>query len=450
MGGQGIKCQRKGDEKNGDERHGPVDDSERLLLLWNANPLRWLVEDSKIYRWLATILFSVAPPVILALHLVILLLAGMAHTLPDGSDPLYGEVYFLLLTPTSILLFLVYVGITFFAVICVLPMSPWSPRVHPVATLTVLLLFVASLVYCLSAFPFSQDTPLKVFFQQTITFGDQEGWQVPSSGLSNSTPVNGFQHGHTGFQQMHLSSQDTVDRIPSSPAVRTVLVGVPKYLPDHVVPAFPSTFENPVECVDKHGPSGTVRCSWDTSGIPAADGTRTSNSTKLVDPNKRMHWMQADITRTGTTSARFSIRPTNSRNCRIYFDSRNLSKFTVLESGKVGAEPRSPYVMPEEGVKELRLFARDWNRVFVVDVEWHGDNSFFAGDDIGEPDSLQGWIACEWNEYASGRVGSQEEHLPGSIIPAFEEIISYAPKWVSVSKLQHGLLEVSAPFVIEK
>jgi len=124
----------------------------------------------------------------------------------------------------------------------------WLQRVHPISTLAVFLFFLASLVYALSAFSFSHDAPIKVFFQQTVAFGDQEGWQMPfgrfvARDTRQRPPIS------TKYIKMYLSSHGIVDSRPS-PSVRTVLVGVPVYLLNHVVPAFPSSFRNPVECIN--------------------------------------------------------------------------------------------------------------------------------------------------------------------------------------------------------
>ena len=66
----------------------------------------------------------------------------------------------------------------------------WLPRVHPIAALAVFLFFLASLVYALSAFPFSHDAPIKVFFQTDRRFWRSGG----SAGLLHATPVNGLRH----------------------------------------------------------------------------------------------------------------------------------------------------------------------------------------------------------------------------------------------------------------
>jgi len=114
---------------------------------------------------------------------------------------------------------------------------------------------------------------------------------------------------------------------------------VPIYLLNHVVPAFPSSFRNVVN-----------------------------------NP--------LDLFRLETVLKVFSLGQRRSR---------SRAKADVLRdaTGRAGCE-------------ESRFFTRDWDRVFVVDVEWKDNNhSFGSGNDL-EPGQLQGRIPCEWNnKYAS-------------------------------------------------
>lgn len=93
-------------------------------------------------------------------------------------------------------------------------------------------------------------------------------------------------------------------------------------------------------------------------------------------------------------------------------------------------QPR--YEVPVEGIKELRIWSRTWDKNITVDVE------------LAQTSETSGRIACEWNEYESGTVG-----IPtGGKIPAFEEVLTFLPKWAAVTKLTDGLVEVSSKFTI--
>ncbi|CAA7263054.1 unnamed protein product [Cyclocybe aegerita] len=388
------------------------------------------------WSWVAQIILAVVPSVVLIFHIAVLVLDGMAQTLPDGGNPT-----------------LVYTAVALLSVLLTVPTIPWTLSVHRFANYAVFLAFMAATTYTLAAFPFSPETPLKVFFQQSLTLDG--GWHVGdrSSGLNSPSP--------SPILALHDPGAGGVK-------VLTTLVGTPHYLQHAVIPAIPSSVDTLVSCVDTPHRSGTVMCKWESGLTPYPDGTRTRANPALsllnffaskqrkegTDPDLMLNpnpndWIDASIVRTGPTSARFSVRGTNTRNCRLYFDTRALVAYQVHGADDV-VVPTPGYEIPPQGVHELRLFSRTWDRTFVVDVEWKreehglsGDRDNAAGDDV-----VAGRIACEWSEYASGRVGTAHENMPGSVIPAYEEILNFAPRWVSVSKLYHGLLEVSGEFSI--
>jgi len=164
---------------------------------------------------------------------------------------------------------------------------------------------------------------------------------------------------------------------------------------------------------------------------------KSEHKTSSIETFDQADFFRAEVTRTSPTSAEISIRGKNTRNCRIYFDNRPIVRYTV--SGSVtGMQPH--YGIHEEGVKEVRLWSRDWDKVFTVNVEWR--------DYMGLGEGLRGRVACEWAEYASASAG-----VPGqggnpakggfrsAKIPALEEILSFLPTWVVVSKFADGLVE---------
>lgn len=94
-------------------------------------------------------------------------------------------------------------------------------------------------------------------------------------------------------------------------------------------------------------------------------------------------------------------------------------------------QPR--FEVSSDGVKELRLWSRTWDRNFTVDIEL-----------AKEVPETSGRVACEWNEYQSGTVGMKS----GGRIPAFEEALSFLPKWAAVTKSADGLVEASSDISI--
>lgn len=91
------------------------------------------------------------------------------------------------------------------------------------------------------------------------------------------------------------------------------------------------------------------------------------------------------------------------------------------------------FPLPRDGVNLLHLWAREWDRTFSVDVEWEGDGP------------LEGQLACKWAEYESGSVGV--DAATGKI-PAFEEALTWFPRWAAVTKGADGLVEAFATFSV--
>ncbi|KAJ3515032.1 hypothetical protein NLJ89_g2018 [Agrocybe chaxingu] len=390
------------------------------------------------WSWVAQVMLTVVPSVVLIFHVVVLVLDGMAQTLPDGGNPT-----------------LVYTAVAVLSVLLTVPMIPWTFSVHRFANYAVFLAFAAALVYTFAAFPFSPETPLKVFFQQSLALDG--GWHIGDRSSGFNSPS------HSPQLSLHDAGAGGVK-------VLTTLVGTPHFLQHAVIPAIPSSVDTLISCVDTPHRSGTVMCKWESGLMPSPVGTKACANPALsllnffaskqrkegtdldltsnANPND---WIDASIVRTGPTSARFSVRGTNTKNCRLYFDTRALVAYQV-HGADDAVVPTPGYEMPPQGVHELRLFSRTWDRTFVVDVEWkregHGHGLSGDRDNAAGNDVVAGRIACEWSEYASGRVGTAQENLPGSVIPAYEEILNFAPRWVSVSKLYHGLLEVSGEFSI--
>jgi len=82
----------------------------------------------------------------------------------------------------------------------------------------------------------------------------------------------------------------------------------------------------------------------------------------------------------------------------------------------------------EAGIRELRLWHREWNKPWSIDVEW---------DDVNNKTDLNGRAVCLWSD----------SNEPGAI-PALDEIRKYMPVWAAVTKFGDGLVEGSKRFTI--
>jgi hypothetical protein len=281
-------------------------------------------------------------------------------------------------------------------------------------------------------FPFDAETPLKIYFEQTI--------QLDGAISAVSLP----HHSRHIIQDGSITSGTIRNAVTS-------LYGIPEYLRD-IVPELPSAQGKHVDCFKSHSKSGLLGCSWPSgsammpqpgsaSKMPEPDIPLNSSSVDTLD---QADFFRAEVTRTSRTSAELTVQGKNTRNCRLYFENRPIVRYTV--DGAVQGMQRN-YGVNENGVKEVRLWSRDWNKTFVVNVEWR--------DYTGLGEGLKGRVACEWAEYASasaGVPGQGENPTKGGFrsakIPALEELLSFLPTWVVVSKNMDGLVEAWESFEV--
>ncbi|KXN85136.1 hypothetical protein AN958_11676 [Leucoagaricus sp. SymC.cos] len=350
--------------------------------------------------WLLQFILVVPAPLILTAHIGNLLLDATCQTLADGNSKVG-----------------VYACASLIGFLFILPLAPFSFRIHRSFGWMLLFFFVIFGLWALFwTFPFDPETPLKVYFQQSV--------QVDGA-VTN---------------------------------VVTSLYGVPEYLKTDIVSKLPSAQGAQVDCLKSHVKEGLTGCSWkvgwDMMPSPGnvadeSDAEYTLAPTNPTTTTQPMFFI-ASISRTSPTSAQFTLKPHNTRNCRLYFTNRPILRYTIHNSVPM---MQHHYPVSPEGIKELRLWSREWDKTFVVDVEWR--------DWLGLGEGLKGRVACEWAEYASASAGVPGEDMSDSDsegarmggggwrsakIPSVEEVLSFLPTWVAVSKFTDGLVEVWEEF----
>ncbi|KAF9444121.1 hypothetical protein P691DRAFT_778476 [Macrolepiota fuliginosa MF-IS2] len=337
--------------------------------------------------WILQLLLLVVIPVILVSHLLLLFLAALSQTLSDGSSPV-----------------IVYAGSAALSLLTALPLTPFAFKIHRSVIILGFLIFSIATIYNWSAFPFSQDAPLKVFFQQSVEI--------------QLTPGN-------------PPSQRVVHAISS-------LTGVPDYIQFHVVSQLPSSWtpNANVQCTPDGSRSGTSTCRWETALIPSPGGL-----------DAQTPWFTFTASRLNTTSALITVSGRDTRACRLYFDNRAIKAYDVYTLNADGTQSPSGrrtqagYEIPSTGLMGLWLWSRTWDRNFTVAVTWD------VNDGVGATAGLSGRVACEWAEYTSGMVGM--ELTNSTTIPAYEEILSYLPAWAVSTKTTDGLMEAWTNFTTE-
>ena len=279
----------------------------------------------------------------------------------------------------------------------------------------VLLFFVSSILYTWLTFPFSSQVPLKIFFQQRVEI---------DLGLDVLRSSNGTHGSHKMI---------------------TSLLGHPRYLPNSaIISNLPSAQR--VDCSSTLW-QGLITCEWDSgSGMLPVPNTLDSWS-----DDKAMVYFNASVLRTGPFSARFTVKGTNTRSCKVYFDNQPIREYIVHPSNEGEEENKGMqrgFEVAEEGILDLRLWSRTWEREWVVDVKWgSGEEELLDG-----VSRLEGRVACGWAEYESAGIdhgsGRRLGNLVSGKIPAFEEVLMFLPEWAVASKAEDGLVEVLTPFSI--
>ncbi|KAK7060893.1 hypothetical protein VNI00_000626 [Paramarasmius palmivorus] len=282
--------------------------------------------------------------------------------------------------------------------------------------------------------PFGTESPLKVFFQQTVQI-------IP--------PVTG-------------------DDDPEFNTI-TSLTGSAEFLEPWIIPRIPSAAAGAPNCsfggVDARK-TGLIKCEWPSGeDMVPEPGLSRNDIDKDEDDEDGGHWdwnaspnpwftanfrnqifnvTSAPHTVHPVQGASIAIRRNNTRNCRVYFD-RPVASYRVRDSTHGAAtswDTQKGYEVPDAGLNEVRLWSRSWEKTFILDVIW-------KEQDQGTHSKTSGRVACEWAEYESGMagLGSTNSTLKAKI-PAFEEVLSFLPRWAVVSKLTDGLVEVRQDFEV--
>ncbi len=298
--------------------------------------------------------------------------------------------------------FLVYIAIAIFSTLILAPLGPFLHRfTYHIPTL-VFLIFVGTLIYNLIAFPFSANNRLKIYFIQTVDL---------ESGIN------------------HVS-----------------LTGIDAYI-ETIVNYMPSAAGQQINCSKETDgkPAGLMKCSWQGLAPNVVQGHIPNG----VPPEMGYaDWLHFNVSRVeDRNEARFSLYGRNSRACKLVFHAP-ISNFSVV--GAAAIDERFEPV-PKVGSSEIRLWRREWEKPWEVDVQWKavggGKEDVRAGkEDVDEgkekreeegEEGRDGNVVCLWSD------GNDS-----GVIPALDEVRRFAPDWVAVTKVSDGLVEGRKGFVV--
>lgn len=274
-----------------------------------------------------------------------------------------------------------YLIVALFSVLLILPIGPFLHRITHHIPVFCFLIFVGTLIYNLVAFPFSSSNRYKAYFQQTVDLD-------------------------TGLNEVNI-------------------VGVEEYVRE-IISYIPSAAGQSISCVERPDiRAGLEFCAYE--GI----APNVVNNVKYgVPPEKGYEdWLHFNVTRVSQQNkATFNIQGLETKTCILRFDDPFIS-FQV--EGAAPSDGKWSNV-PESGSDQIKLWHRDWNRKWVVDVEWPVSEGKNPGDE-----GRSGRVVCLWSDH----------NLPGTI-PALDEAQGYAPEWTSIVKIAEGLVEGSKRFII--
>jgi hypothetical protein len=331
------------------------------------------------WAWLIQFLLLGPFTIILVSQIALMLVDAVHQTGADGSS-----------------LLLPYLIIFLCSTVLFLPLAPFIHRITHHIPVFLLVVFVATLIYNLVAFPFSSNNRYKAYFIQRLD-------------LDNG------------------SNQVCYD-------------GVDDYLRP-IIASLPSASGRAVTCGSSKR-LGLASCCFDGAGTPPR---LTKSSPIDMDEEEEDHGslVTVNATRTGESAARIEIVANNTKACFLEFD-KPVSGLRVR--GGSGWDDRFGQY-PDAGVKTLRMWHRRWEGEWVVDVEWKAreEQSESLGSAEGA-DQVEGVLGDdELRKRGEGLAGAvvcmwSDANVEGTI-PALDEALKYIPAWAAITKLSEGLVE---------
>ncbi|KAH8692788.1 putative zinc metalloprotease [Talaromyces proteolyticus] len=279
---------------------------------------------AKLPTWTWVIQFLLTAPIVIILvgQLGLLITSATHQTGQDGSSSL--TVYLLIAVSTTLLF---------------IPTLPFLHRFTYHIPTFLFLLFVATLIYNLVAFPFSAENRVKLFFVQEVDLD-------------------------TGVNQVSLT-------------------GIPPFVSDAVA-LIPSANGQNATCAWK---TDRLRCSWEGLAPHVLLNSRSEEP-------PLQEWVQyktkrlESVPNSNNRRGQVQISGLDSRGCVLNFDTP-IKAFHV--AGSAIDEVRYPINIPPEGTSEIRLWSRKWENNFVVDVEWKPETD-------ADDEKLTGTATCTWSD----------------------------------------------------
>lgn len=278
-------------------------------------------------NWTWVLQFLILGPFILIIvgQVGLLLVTATAQTGSDGSP-----------------LLLPYLVVALFSVLLFLPATPFMHRITHQLPTFLFLVFLATLIYNLTAFPFSPNNRYKAYFQQTVDL---------DTGLN-----------HVTLAGLESFIRDIISNIPSAAGQTINCTAHPQIR------------------------NGLSFCSYDSIAPNVLNNVQPG-----VPPEKGYsEWMSYTVDRVpGQNKAIFHISGAETKACIIRFD----DPFTAFQ---VEGAAFSSANVPESGSDQIKLWHRDWDREWAVHVEWPVSDGKVEGEE-----GRSGRVVCLWSDHNS-------------------------------------------------
>ena len=274
-----------------------------------------------------------------------------------------------------------YLVLALFSILLILPIGPFMHRITHHIPAFLFLVFIGTLIYNLVAFPFSANNRYKAYFQQTLDLD-------------------------TGVNQVTISGLEVYVR--------------------QIISHIPSASGQSISCIDRPAiRDGLKFCSYEGIAPNVVPDVKVG-----IPPEKGYKdWLHFNVTRAPKQNkATFRIQGQETKACILRFD----DPFTAFNVDGAASSNGKWSDVPSSGSDQIKLWHRDWEREWIVDVAWPVSEGKEPGDE-----GRGGRVVCLWSDH----------NYPG-VIPALDEAQGFAPEWTSIVKSMDGLVEGSKAFVV--
>lgn len=374
----------------------PNSDSTSLISVdsYTARKDLLLIAKTFSYDWSIQYLILVPIPLLIFYNNGYLLLEGLKKAIQES---LKSEV-------------LIYKSIMFIAASLVLPLYPFIFKINRVLIWVVLFIIAQGFVTVFLASPFDIDNPMKLRFVQSVN--------VTDSLLDSYVNVRG---------RIGIDYESVLSDVPSLKQLAQLII------------------------CDALG-DGMSECYYKSSLPP-----------KIIDSDDFSKYLSIDILKNsssndypyGLLTGEIKIHAPLSSSCSILFHSAKTKDFpvkTVIKYNQADAnssvsensvseglttDKNGNYIYKNiDGIPSWTLWKLNTNAPYHIGFQWLPN--LIDDNSGGASNSLKLDVSCTWSD-----LGDNDE-----LVPAYQELIRYSPKWVTWANFMSGMVSVTSSIEI--